>query len=143
MKRILPLLLLALASAPAFATPEQPVKHGGGHVAQLQKADANGDGAISRDEFAKFRAAQFDRRDTNKDGFITAADKPARADAKADTDAGPGRFMKAADTNGDGKISRDEFVSGGGKMFDRLDANKDGVIAKAEFDAAKAKGPAH
>jgi hypothetical protein len=141
-KLILPALLLAFAAAPAFAAPEEPARHGGHMMQRLEKADTNGDGAISRAEFTAFRAAQFDKRDTNHDGFLTADDKPMHPGKAPAAGAAPARFMAALDTNKDGKISRDEFVNGEAKMFDRLDTNKDGTISKAELDAAKAQAPA-
>ncbi len=50
--------------------------------------------------------------------------------------------LKAADTNGDGMISRDEANAASAslphlaKNFDRIDANKDGYITLEEFQAA-------
>ena len=41
-----------------------------------------------------------------------------------------------ADADGDGRISRAEFLSGDSRMFDRLDADENGVIEPAELDAA-------
>lgn len=56
-------------------------KHGGGKRGQmmLRMADANKDGAISRDEFMAAHGKHFDMTDANKDGTITAAERKAQA----------------------------------------------------------------
>jgi hypothetical protein len=41
--------------------------------------------------------------------------------------------MKAMDTNKDGMVSRDEFLSYMGAQFDRMDANKDRMLTTKEF----------
>lgn len=51
-------------------------------------------------------------------------------------------MFKAADANGDGKLSLDEFktmVKSGdaGKKFEAADANKDGFVTPAELKAAR------
>jgi EF hand len=55
--------------------------------------------------------------------------------------------MMDSDTNKDGAISRDEFMSGhqarADKMFAKMDANKDGKVDQAERDAMKAKWKEH
>lgn len=43
---------------------------------------------------------------------------------------------RKADTNGDGAISKAEFVAAALKRFDMLDANHDGTVTKAERQAA-------
>jgi Ca2+-binding EF-hand superfamily protein len=48
------------------------------------------------------------------------------------------KFQKM-DTNGDGKISRDEHAAGAKAMFEAMDANGDGKVTAAEMDAAAAK----
>jgi hypothetical protein len=55
--------------------------------------------------------------------------------------------MMDSDTNKDGAISKDEFMSGhqarADKMFAKMDANKDDKIDQAERDAMKAKWKEH
>lgn len=55
-------------------------KRGGGHMGgrmMMQMADANKDGAISREEFTAAHARMFDMADANKDGQLTAAERKA------------------------------------------------------------------
>jgi Ca2+-binding EF-hand superfamily protein len=55
--------------------------------------------------------------------------------------------MMDNDTNKDGAISKDEFMSGhqarADKMFAKMDANNDGKIDQAERDAMKEKWKEH
>jgi Ca2+-binding EF-hand superfamily protein len=91
---------------------------------RFAELDKNGDGKLSRDEFAG-PPGLFGRLDADGDGTISK-DEAARAPA------GPGGALfadriRAMDKNGDGKVSRDEFI-GPPQLFDRLDTNKDGAI---------------
>jgi Ca2+-binding EF-hand superfamily protein len=64
-------------------------------------------------------------------------------------DHGPGMMMMLhehlakLDANGDGFISRDEFLSHPSAMFDRLDANHDGRLSKDELAAMAAMHHEH
>ena len=53
--------------------------------------------------------------------------------------------LKAADTDGDGKISRAEAVALPwlAKHFDEIDTNKDGFLTKEEIKAHREKHRAH
>ncbi|MEO6218023.1 MAG: calcium-binding protein [Sphingomonas sp.] len=45
--------------------------------------------------------------------------------------------IRVLDTDGDGEVSREEFVKGGLARFDRIDANHDGVLTNGERRAAR------
>jgi len=52
-------------------------------------------------------------------------------------------MMGMADTNKDGAVSRDEFLTGHARHFDMADANKDGSLTAEEREAAHAKMREH
>jgi hypothetical protein len=49
---------------------------------------------------------------------------------------GRGQFFKNMDTNGDGFISKDEYMAAAEARFKKLDANGDGKISKEEMKQA-------
>ena len=69
--------------------------------AALDKADANHDGYVTRDEFRASRAAQFQRLDRNDDGVVTLSDDGltaqcrARAQVQGNSPPGSGQFLFA------------------------------------------------
>lgn len=52
----------------------------------------------------------------------------------------PDALLVAADVNGDGSLSRAEFVAERARNFDRLDRIKDGTLTRDEFSAAAPAG---
>ncbi len=117
--------------------------------------DQRPDGRLTSRELSNAgqRLAQLD---TNGDGLIAAGEIPERIscviqlggaiDSRATTlplpSAGSAvlrdvpRWLSAMDRNGDGEISRREFL-GSAEQFDRLDTNADGFLDAAEALAAE------
>jgi Ca2+-binding EF-hand superfamily protein len=123
--------LIALMSTPTFAQ----MRASGEGI--FDKADTNGDGSITREEFRVARTEQFARFDRNGDGYLDSNDVPKRALARREQNGGGGMLSGQFDANGDGKVSKDEFVNGPTLIFDRSDADSNGVLDAKEIAAAK------
>jgi hypothetical protein len=127
------LLLAGVAHAQGRASPE----------AMFEGADTNHDGLVSREELLAARAAQFSRLDRNDDGYLDDADVPKRLLARRPEGGGGGGLLRAQfDTDGDGRVSREEYAGGPTLMFDRADADKDGALNEQELAQAKAQAKA-
>ena len=137
----------AAPNCPAGATPgsaECPMggpggKQGGPVHERLKAADTNNDGMIGREEAKALPriAEQFDAIDANRDGFITTDE--LRAFHQARKGEQRGEMWKKLDTNGDGRLSREE-VAGHPRLangFDAIDANKDGFLGAEELQAVR------
>lgn len=121
--------LLILLSAPAMAQMRSE--------GVLERADANKDGTVTREEFIAARAEHFAKLDRNSDGYIDSNDVPERL-AKRRAQNGGGDFLVGQfDADGDAKVSKEEFVNGPTLAFDRADTNKDNVLDAKELAAAK------
>jgi len=107
----------------------------------FETADADRDGRITRAEFTDARQKAFTKLDRDGDGYLTSADAPRALRARRSGGQGNGA-MRAMDTDGDGRISREEFVNGSLKIFDRTDANHDGVVDTQELSAFQAAATA-
>lgn len=131
-------------------------------MAQLEKADKNGDGKISRDEAPQQVQGAFDRLDSNGDGAIdkselgkTMAAGPGgpgggRPDMSAGlapprpnaNNNGPRQVFNDQDADADGRVSKEEANGQFKERFDSLDSNKDGKldILEVEKGAADREG---
>ena len=133
---------IALASAAAYAQTASPAHDAG---RQRIRLDANNDGVIDRAEAAKAPrlAGKFDQLDKNKDGKLSAAERPQMHGMRhrGGMRGGHGRMM-AADTDKDGRISRAEaqaMQAKAGDRFDAMDFNKDGYLDRADMQARMAQ----
>lgn len=96
---------------------------GSGPADRLARLDADGDGKLTRAEFA----APFAMLDRDGNGVIDASEMPA---------GGPGGgHLARFDTDGDGKLTRAEFEA----PFARLDRDGDGAVSPAEMAAIRAR----
>ncbi|MDT8757826.1 EF-hand domain-containing protein [Sphingomonas psychrotolerans] len=129
MKKIFAAALLAttLLAGSATAAPQDRPMRGD----MLAKADANGDGIVTKAEFLADVDARFAKHDANKDGKISKDERPGHGEGRG------GRMMHRIDTDNDGAISLDEQRAAAARRFDRLDANSDGKVDQAERDASR------
>lgn len=137
-------ILVAAAVLGAFAASASAQ---GGMMARIAAMDLNHDGSITKAEARTARETEFRAVDTDHDGFLSQAERDARraqfaamrpegASAKGDRGGGHGG---REDTNGDGKISHDEFMNAPYRLFERLDTNHNDVIEASELAAARTR----
>jgi Ca2+-binding EF-hand superfamily protein len=112
--------------------------------AAFDRLDANKDGSISREEFAKAREERIERRivmrDELKDGDKSPKDgKEVRRHVMRMHGPGGfgGRMIVMADTNSDGQITLAEAEALALQHFDQMDANKDGQVTPEERKAGR------
>jgi Ca2+-binding EF-hand superfamily protein len=136
-------LIAALFLVPAlgFAADNTTAPKGerGSH---FKKADADGNGALSRAEVQKSMprlAGKFDQIDSNKDGQLSRGELAAWKKAhRAERQAKAAERFRHADTDRDGAISRAEAEKHAprlAKKFDQIDSNKDGKLTPDELRA--------
>jgi len=121
-----------LASSFAIAQTATPATG----VKAAPRIDANADGVIDRTEAAKMPrlAEKFDQLDINKDGKLSASERPQRMHGRRGGGK-RGDRLQALDTDKDGRISLDEANAGKGgfaQRFVEMDVNKDGYLDRAD-----------
>jgi hypothetical protein len=126
---MLPLAPLLIASSVFAADAPGDIARGNMHF-DAKAIDANGDNMISKDEFMKYGETMWERM--NRSATVSVP----IADAARDFARGGLKFdAKAMDANGDGKITKDEFMKYGEAKFDRMKKDPNGMISVA--DAAR------
>jgi Ca2+-binding EF-hand superfamily protein len=124
--------LLSILSAPSMAQMMRGSAEG-----IFERADTNNDGSVTREEFISARGNQFAKFDRNSDGYIDSNDVPKRLAARRQQNGGGEMLMGQFDANGDGKVSKEEFVNGPTTIFDRADSDDNDVLDAKELAAAK------
>lgn len=117
----------------------------------IKEQDQNGDGVVTKDEYAATRAIQFAKTDTDKSGALSQAEYvaefKARLEAKlAASDMTPEKKAEermrqmrqtdvrfgVLDSDKSGGITKAEFDYSGWRMFVTHDTNTDGAVSAAD-----------
>lgn len=109
----------------------------------LARADADKDGKVTLDEvrtvMPKMTPERFAQMDRNADGALTKEDTPPRPEGQAGKPGDIGQRLEKfgrSDTDGDGKVSLEEFMAKAGateEAFKRLDRNADGALTPEDM----------
>lgn len=100
--------------------------------AMFDRLDANHDGSISRDEFAKGREMRIERK-----VVINGAPSGEGGGNRNMMHAHQmgNHMLKMADSNKDGRITLPEMTAAALQRFDRTDTNRDGTVTREERKA--------
>ena len=113
---------------------------------ELTLIDGNNDGAINADEAAAYLEWMFRRRDINGNGTLSprefaAVEKTGPNDtnkARMRSESRRiARYWAGTDTNGDGRVTKAEFMALAERRFTEMDANGDAKVSPFEYRAAK------
>ena len=153
--RNIAIITAALFSAIAFSAPAsaEPSLGTGGYATELHKMgmmkmlDANADHMVTNQEFSDYYGQIFDALDTNHDGSLDSKEWTGTK-GKTEVNLTTGGYsrelhkiavMKAMDTDGDHKVTKDEFVKFHEAIFTAMDKNSDKQLDPQEW-AAKTLG---
>jgi Ca2+-binding EF-hand superfamily protein len=109
-------------------------------MAMMHMIDTNKDGMVSKHEWIAFQERVFKAMDKDNKGFLVEKDfvsvEPnsiAFATAAYSRGLRTNEMFKKIDADGDGKLTRDEFVSYQLKIFEMMDVKKSHMIGVTDF----------
>jgi EF hand len=146
-RRSLPLAVLAaLACAPLAFADDLVTFATGGYASglrtmdEMKMIDTDGDGTISRAEWLAYQEKIWGTFKKDKNGevdekaFLTPSSTMATfATGGYARGLQTVEMMHKIDTDGDGKVSHDEYIAYQMKIFDHMDKNQKGSIGPQEF----------
>ncbi len=139
------LLSVAAISLPAFSA--EAMVGTGGYAREMHKMgmmkmlDANGDHMVTKVEYDEYYGKIFDELDTNHDGVVDATEwaGPTKTSKLDLTTGGYSRELRSMkmmgkmDTDGDHKVTKDEFLAFHNEVFAAMDKKGDGQITANEW----------
>lgn len=93
----------------------------------LERADANRDDVLTRDELSASVQKRFDQADRNGDGVFDFGDKPAAA-PRARFERAISPMLERLDADGSGGVTFAEFSAQSMQGFDAFDADGTGAV---------------
>lgn len=111
----------ALVAASAWAGDG---KDGG----RWDRMDTNGDGEISADEMSEKSAAWLEAADADGNGAVSKEEMKAFHKAKREEH----RAKRNPDKNNDGVVDRTEYLNAAQERFDKMDKDGNGVLSEDE-----------
>ena len=149
---------VAQTTPPAATRDAPPEPRGGGmRGGWLMRADANGDGIVTRDEVTADADRRFAARDSDRDGKVSRDEQRAARDARREPPApgatgtvptppppGTADAPPLPDARGDDRPrramrpqTREQARERALRMFDRADGNRDGRVDAQEIEAMR------
>lgn len=100
---------------------------------RFDQLDSNHDGVVTLKEYTAAAVAKFKELDIAGTGRVTADEIANSPKAHERAERMAQHLAKHLDTNGDGVVSRDEFLAAARQRFAKLDANGDGFVSADEI----------
>lgn len=144
--------VLLVGTGAAFAETKAPSGDGKApHEKFMSEIDTDKDGSVSAAKSDAQAAKKFEEFDANKDGSVSLdemdkhheAEKAKREAARAEREAEmKKKYQSKVDPDGDGKITKEEFLKNAKERHAKMDANGDGKVTKDEMKKGHGKrGP--
>lgn len=119
----------------------------------MHMIDTDGDGTVSRDEWIAYQEKVYAMLDKKHTGMVDAKEfiSPDGGDLNSIATGGYARGLRTAemmhkiDTDGDGTVSKDEYIAYQTKIFDIMDTSTThkGMLGKEEMFATGGANTAH